>query len=315
MLREVLKPGRLIAGGLLLAAGGALLAIGCTLGTLGGLTLSDISFVPHAGARSVLKMGIEGHGKRGVECIDCHEGAKKEDRAGLPERDFCQICHEEIEEHKDKHALGGPIFDAEGRPKWTVVSLPEGVIFSHAKHTETLDCAECHGDIEHDQYSLVDLAVSFQNCRRCHLDEVSYGECTYCHSTLDENSLPHSHDSRWRRSHGLEVRDGVRMNGGSDQVDGTCSSCHSNSYCVSCHREEKPRDHTIFFTRAGHGLAADIDRERCAACHTEDRCVRCHRDGTTPRPPGHPAVSNCVSCHSFVRGHIVLTDNCLLCHR
>ena len=309
MLREVLKPGRLIAGGLLLAAGGALLAIGC----VATLTLSDISFVPHAGATPVLKMGIEGHGKRGVECIDCHEGAKKEDRAAMPERDFCQICHEELEEHKDKHALGGPIFDAEGRPKWTVVSLPEGVIFSHAKHTETLDCAECHGDIEHDQYSLVDLAVSFQNCRRCHLDEVSYGECTYCHSALDENSLPHSHDparGNWLRRHGRQFRD----LGGLDTVGETCNSCHSNSYCVSCHREEKPRDHTMFFTRAGHGLAADIDRERCVACHTEDRCVRCHLDGATPRPPAHPAV-NCQLCHTGFRSHVVLTANCMMCHR
>lgn len=309
MLGEVLKRRRLVVFGSLLAGGTILLAMGCALGTLGRLTLSDIRSVPHSGVKASLRMGH--HGKRGVDCIHCHAGAKKEDRAGIADRKFCMICHEEVDQAKEKFVPGGPFFDKEGRPKWKVVTaLPAGVIFSHVKHTKTRDCAECHGDIAHDKYGLVDLAVKYDNCRRCHRAEESFGDCARCHSALEKSRRPHSHDSRWRRYHGGQVRD----MGGLDSVDEACNSCHSTSYCVNCHKQEEPRDHTVFFARAGHGLAADIDRERCAACHMQDRCVRCHLAGAAPRPVGHPAV-NCGTCHTGLRRHVVLTDNCMLCHR
>ena len=321
MLGEILRRRRLVTGALLLAGWGALVVIGC----VARLTLSDIASVPHARVTPVLRMGADGHGKRGVDCVDCHEGAKTEDRAGMPDRNLCMLCHEEVDEAKEKLALGGPLFDPEGKPKWKVLSsVPTGVLFSHAKHTGTrrsgrlrgaddaaLDCAECHGDIAREEYALAELAGKFVNCQRCHALQASSGDCSFCHSALDEGALPHSHDAAWPRAHGRQVRD----SGGLDTADETCGSCHRTSYCLSCHQEEAPRDHTIFFTRAGHGLAADIDRERCGACHLEDRCLRCHLGGTPPRPPGHPAATACTTCHSGTKGHVLLTDNCLLCHK
>ncbi len=306
MFGGILRPGRLVRAASLFVAIAILLGVGCALGTL---TLSDIGFVPHTGVKPVLKMGK--HLKREITCLNCHEGAKKKDRAGMPGRKLCMICHEEVKEGKEKFVLGGPIFDAEGKPKWPVAAvLPPGVVFSHVNHTKTRECAECHGDVAHDQYAMVDLATKFLNCRRCHLKEESSGSCAYCHSALEKSSRPHSHDRRWRRAHGRHVRDV----GGLDSVDETCNSCHSTSYCVGCHKKEAPRDHTVFWNRAGHGLAADIDRERCAACHTQDRCVRCHLTNSPVRPPAH-AMSNCGLCHLGLRRHVMMTDNCMLCHR
>ncbi len=312
MLSEVLKPGRLMRDALLFAAGGALLVIGC----FAELVLSDLAYVPHTGITAVLKM--EEHVERGIGCVDCHAGAKKEERAGMPKREFCVDCHEDVDkpEVKKKHAPGGPIFDAEGKPKWTTVTtLPEDVNFSHAKHTEAHGCDECHGDIEHGECGLVDLAAKFDNCRRCHRDEDLFGNCAHCHSTFDKATRPHSHDREWQRTHGLQVR----HMGGLDLADRTCGSCHPTSDCLSCHQEERPRDHTIFWTRAGHGLVADIDRERCMACHTEDRCIRCHLDGAPTRPAPHP-VSSCTrpGCHVVTpagHGALMVTDNCMLCHK
>jgi predicted CXXCH cytochrome family protein len=313
MRNSLLGSGRLIVRGILLAAGGSLLVVGCAL-TLGQLTVSDLDYVPRMTVAPVLKMGE--HLKRKIGCVDCHEGAKKKALAGMPGRELCADCHDEVDkpEVKKKLVLGGPIFDAKGKPKWAVVtSLAADVSFSHAKHTKDHECAECHGDIEHDEYGLVAVAAKYDNCRRCHLEQESSGNCTACHSVLEKSSRPHSHDRRWPREHGMSVRNV----GGLDLVSGTCNSCHSTSSCVKCHREEKPRDHTLFFTRAAHGLAADISRERCAACHTQDSCVRCHLDGATPRPGVHP-VSSCRTCHIATKsGHIVpvVTDNCMFCHK
>jgi hypothetical protein len=311
MRGKVLKPGRAacLCGGrqavfaLLLAAGGAALVAGC----VSRLALTDISHVAHREFIPAVMMGEMV--TRGVGCVDCHEGAKTEERPGMPGRDFCMVCHEEMED-RDRFALGGPLFDEEGGPKWRVaIRLPGSVRFSHGRHAKERDCIDCHGDVANDDYSVITLAAHIENCRRCHAAQEESGECAYCHAALDPTALPHSHDAGWLRRHGAFVRD----LGGFENREETCASCHAASYCASCHKEERPRDHTLFFRRAGHGLAADIDRERCSACHTEDRCVRCHLNGAVPRPPGHPAA-NCDLCHEAT-GHVFLTDNCMLCHK
>lgn len=311
MFGEVLKPRRVAAVGSLLAGGACLLAIGCVV----QLTLSDIRSVPHSGVKAALRMGK--HGKRGVDCVHCHPGAKKEARAGLADRKFCMICHEEVDEAKDKFVVDGPFFDKQGRPKWKVVTaVAKDVIFSHAKHTKTHGCAECHGDIAHDKYGLVDLAGKFENCQRCHAKDESSGSCARCHKALRKSSRPHSHDVRWRRTHGRRVH----RQGGIDAVDRTCYACHTQSSCMGCHRVEKPRGHTILWSRGGHGLVADIERERCTMCHTQDRCVHCHLANTPPRPavPDHSLYNNwtdCSLCHGSLRAHVAFSDKCLFCHR
>jgi len=258
------------------------------------------------------------HAQWGAECTDCHLGSKSEPEAGLPDHKACLRCHEGLED-AGRFALGGEFFTADGSPKWKVVCvLPPNVTFSHAKHAG-FDCAECHGDIEQDDYSVGDLAAKFANCRRCHGRDEAAGRCSRCHATLEKSKRPHSHGSRWPRGHGMRVRD----TGGLGVADRVCRQCHSPSYCVSCHKEEKPRDHTIFWVRAGHGLAADIDRERCLVCHAQDQCVRCHIDGAPPLTPSHfmYTLNDCMICisvdcpHKTRAGHTVLTTNCLLCHR
>src|SRR5437868_13436396 len=44
----------------------------------------------------------EAHTVRGIACIDCHEGAEKEVKAGMPAKAFCMNCHEDLDKEKDK---------------------------------------------------------------------------------------------------------------------------------------------------------------------------------------------------------------------
>lgn len=248
-----------------------------------------------------------------IACTVCHRDAETEDEAGMPDRELCMSCHSGLRS-AGLLDLGGDYFDEEGRPKWTVAAvLPEDVSFSHVNHAE-FDCAECHGDIEHQDFSLLDLAARFANCRRCHWHEEVTGDCLHCHASFDSSSRPHSHDADWLANHGWTVRD----TGGFGASDRTCGACHDQSFCVSCHLEEKPRDHTYFWTRAGHGLAADIDRGRCATCHSQDECMRCHTEGAPLQSSCPDGTSPCLrsGCHmNRPWDHTVLTENCQLCHR
>lgn len=309
MQRSVLKLWHLAAGGALLCAGAALVIVGCVT----TLSLSDIAYVRHRGASPVLLMGEHLEREMKITCLDCHPGAETKDEAGMPGRKLCLSCHGGLV-GVGMFDLGGDFFDADGEPKWTITAaLPDGVAFSHATHREH-ECAECHGDIENDDYSLADLAGRFANCRRCHEHEEPSGRCRHCHTALNKAGRPHSHASGWSRRHGWRVRD----MGGLGLADRTCRGCHGRADCVRCHREESPRDHTVFWVKAGHGLAADIDRGRCGVCHTQDQCVRCHLEGAPPQCAFGTTPATCIQggCHLAKQyGHTVLTENCLLCHK
>ncbi len=315
MFTGVLKERRVAFGLCLVAAAAALVGLGC----VSQIMLSGLRHVPHRGMKPVLDK--RAHARRELECLDCHAGAKTEPKAGMPERKLCMLCHVEFKEAAEKLAPGGPIFDEEGQPKWKIRNaMPEGVAFSHAVHAKKHGCPECHGDLAHGEYGLVDLASKFENCERCHTKDEGEGNCKRCHSSIDDSSRPHSHSLRWSNTHGRRVLD----LGGMARVDKACYSCHNQGKCISCHKTEKPRDHTVLWSRGVHGLVADIERERCTTCHTEDVCVRCHL-GKSPRlptwtlPPHDPAVwtswVDCSLCHGNLRAHVGFSDKCLFCHR
>src|SRR5262245_10893764 len=44
----------------------------------------------------------EAHTVRGISCADCHEGAEKEAKAGMPSKAFCMNCHDDLDKEKDK---------------------------------------------------------------------------------------------------------------------------------------------------------------------------------------------------------------------
>src|SRR5204863_9297004 len=85
------NPGLLLAG-ILLAGGLAVLLSSCTL----------FRAAFPAAPPKPRPFNHEAHIVRGVACADCHEGAEKEARAGMPAKAFCMNCHEELDKEKDK---------------------------------------------------------------------------------------------------------------------------------------------------------------------------------------------------------------------
>lgn len=121
---------------------------------------------------------------------------------------------------------------------------------------------------------------------------------------------PDSHKGNWAQNHGINAQMNINEAG---QTGNACLTCHHKSDCIACHTTQMPRDHNNFWRTRGHGLTAEVSRERCLACHRQDYCIRCHNE-TAPR--GHTVswrTRHCTWCH-FASG-IKPADNCGVCHK
>jgi hypothetical protein len=97
-------------------------------------------------------------------CVECHAGALKSARAGLPNSAQCQPCH------------------APPSPVQRLPRLKSFVIFGHAAHARAaLACAECHGAAAQLDLPVRRPDVTMQACLECHQDRQASLACNLCH--------------------------------------------------------------------------------------------------------------------------------------
>jgi hypothetical protein len=121
------------------------------------------------------------HLRLGIECIDCHEGAEDEAVAGMPDREMCWDCHEDIDEEKppekriDQWARtpGGALY-------WNKrTTQSDEILFDHSKHAAAdVTCTDCHGDMEKSERVTADVWQSMDDCMRCHGDRGAPNDCS-----------------------------------------------------------------------------------------------------------------------------------------
>ena len=149
-----------------------------------------------------------------------------------------------------------------------------------------------------------------------HKDVNSNTYCGECHDDArSSKKAPNIHDSHgiaWEREHGKfsQAKYGF-------QQQNVCSLCHTDSSCTSCHMQEPPQNHTMFWKQRGHGLAVGLDRNKCSTCHySADFCERCHSE-TEPRDHnalwGSRQNNHCLSCHVPVSSSGA--QKCAVCHQ
>jgi hypothetical protein len=122
-------------------------------------------------------------------CGDCHPGAERGTRAGLPALSRCLHCHvrpqgdppsEAEREVRAAAAAGGPF-------RWIQVTRNPGhVRFSHGAHVTVagMTCADCHGDVT--AWTAPPTApepglVSMTACLTCHRARGAPTDCGTCH--------------------------------------------------------------------------------------------------------------------------------------
>jgi len=294
--------------GLLLAAGS--LAAGLVV-LLSSCTIFQAVFPPSAPPPR--PFNHEAHTVRGVACADCHEGAEKEVRAGMPSKAFCMNCHEDLDKEKDKPLEKKVAWfqDEKGEVHWAYFGKQkEDVKFSHASHAGKVTCTGCHLDMDKNTGLIPTGPQRMSSCVACHQEKAPAKlECSTCHVSIDRTKKPDNHAQLWTTKHGACAREGAGV-----ATSNNCSLCHQPQACTICHQTVPPQDHTEFWRLRSHGISVGLDRSRCQTCHATDFCVACHK---VAAPVSHragwiaPQEGHCRSCHLPLQ----TSGSCAVCHR
>ena len=287
----------------------------CLVGGL-GVVVSSCSFMeaifPPA-APQPRPFNHEAHTVRGISCADCHEGAEKEAKAGMPSKAFCMNCHEDLDKEKDKplEKKVAWFLDEKGEPRWAEFGRQkEEVKFSHAFHAGKTACASCHAGMEKNTGIVPHGPQRMSDCVSCHQQKAPTRlECATCHTSIDRTRKPENHSQLWTKLHGTCARAGAEA-----ATANNCSLCHQQNSCTTCHQTVPPDDHNNFWRLKSHGFSAGLDRSRCSTCHTTDSCTACHKV-TAPMSHGAgwngPRNDHCKNCHVPVQA----SGSCAVCHK
>lgn len=126
------------------------------------------------------------HAANRIDCLQCHLGANKTARAGLPPLDTCASCHfGTIPDHPEVQKVLAH-FDDKEPIRWVKVNvIPDSAMvhFQHKPHHDAgIECATCHGDVATMTVArpAVDLAdMGF--CLDCHRQRDASTDCLTCH--------------------------------------------------------------------------------------------------------------------------------------
>lgn len=122
------------------------------------------------------------HARNRITCKDCHPGATSKERAGLPNRDQCMLCHQAV-------AVDSPAVRAMAelpvgsRIHWVrAYRVPDFVFFSHSSHAKAeIGCDSCHGPVATRPVLQQEMSTNMVTCMNCHAERQASNECYLCH--------------------------------------------------------------------------------------------------------------------------------------
>ncbi len=285
------------------------------------------------------QQSIDSAGDR-LTCLDCHRtpGDTSAMAVSGPQPQYCIGCHAHAApEHTDTAARCAtchvalartrlPAFRVEVLPKPTDHAAPDWVM-QHAPSTPgiaTGRCAICHAR---------------ESCERCHFNAATIPAiralepddriAALVRGRAPTYPKPASHDTgTWQWKHGTVAGGGGVGTGGVVAATRTCSNCHVQASCRTCHRQgatpaidalPAPGADTLFGVHIpqrpvhGTGFLKDHPAQAaaggaCAACHARSFCVDCHQGQKAQYhppnfveqhgPEAYGSDAQCTACHS-----------------
>lgn len=118
-----------------------------------------------------------------IDCLYCHDGARRGRVAGVPDTSLCMGCHAQIWTDSPELAL---VRESayEHRPlHWQrVTRMPDFVYFDHAAHTtKGVGCERCHGRVETMPQVFAAESLTMDFCLDCHREQAAPIHCSECH--------------------------------------------------------------------------------------------------------------------------------------
>jgi c(7)-type cytochrome triheme protein len=126
------------------------------------------------------------HISAGLDCTDCHTGARTAEHATVPPLATCMGCHESAVGKSPEEAKIRT-YAAAGReiPWEPVTHVPTHVYFSHRRHVTLakLECSTCHGEMAKLTAPPVQPArrLDMDTCIACHQQKHARTDCNDCH--------------------------------------------------------------------------------------------------------------------------------------
>jgi glucose dehydrogenase len=139
--------------------------------------------LPGPAVSQPLPFSHRAHSQLGLRCAECHTGAAKEARAGLPAAAKCMSCHRTVEADSPHIAALRRTQRAGSQIAWNrIYSVPGFVFFHHAKHTGAgVSCGECHGPVETRDVLSKEVSTGMAACMNCHAQKKASVACNVCH--------------------------------------------------------------------------------------------------------------------------------------
>ncbi len=232
-----------------------------------------------------------------IECVSCHGAttSKKASDSLRPTHDNCTSCHEEQLTNECGYCHVNPD-DIQPPP-----SPVREIVFSHAQHVTMSDvaCTTCHAGLDETDYARAKHMPAMATCATCHNERKATNQCEACHTNVT-NLVPPDHLAANFKSRHREL---TRLG----ELDASCSTCHSQSFCAECHSatevmqfgkgammsDPTPRTFPGATTRTStlqmvhdlnyrfiHGIDAKAKGSDCYSCHSaQDFCATCHETG------------------------------------
>jgi hypothetical protein len=129
------------------------------------------------------------HIELGTPCVYCHSAAYRSRSAGLPTKQKCMGCHDNMKAETPLLKQLAVYAREHATFEWTPVALlPDFVRFNHQLHVVNgqLDCATCHGDVAHMADAQPQKYWDMGWCLDCHSQSspdqyARLSDCSTCH--------------------------------------------------------------------------------------------------------------------------------------
>lgn len=128
------------------------------------------------------------HIEAGIACLYCHPGANRGVAAGLPTKDRCEGCHNNMAADTQGLKDLATYLNENEQLEWVPVAMqPDFVYFSHQPHVAAgLNCENCHGNVGAMADAEPQRGHNMGWCLGCHKELapekfVKLSDCATCH--------------------------------------------------------------------------------------------------------------------------------------